>query len=215
MQPPNTTLSREGLSKEGSNSRQVTAWFLPRQASNPLPGDSMASQEASAALNAPSTPSREGLSQEGNNSQTGNNLVSTQAGRQTVRHSTRLRASQAAQADSGTPQLDSKVSLASQALPQVVRCSIRLKTSRGNSATPQMSRASSQEGNTSPPNSRANIPQGSSMEEPNPKWVINLSSKPLTQVQRSVLAKGPNLAVTPRHPPNLEFITAIETALLN
>ena len=50
------------------------------------------------------------------------------------------------------------------------------------------------------------------MENPNPKWVINLSSKPLTQAQRSVLAKGPNFAVTPRHPPNLEYITAIEAA---
>ena len=50
------------------------------------------------------------------------------------------------------------------------------------------------------------------MEEPNPKWVINLSSKPLTQVQRCVLAKGPNFAVLPRHPPNLEYITAIESA---
>ena len=50
------------------------------------------------------------------------------------------------------------------------------------------------------------------MEEPNPKWVINLSSKLLTQVQRSVLAKGPNFAVFPRHPPNLEYITAIESA---
>ena len=50
------------------------------------------------------------------------------------------------------------------------------------------------------------------MEEPNPKWVINLSSKPLTQAQRSVLAKGPNFVVTPRHPSNLEYITAIETA---
>ena len=63
-----------------------------------------------------------------------------------------------------------------------------------------------------PSNSRASIPQGSSIEEPNPKWVINLSSKPLTQAQRSVLAKGPNFVVTPRHPPNLEYITAIETA---
>ena len=50
------------------------------------------------------------------------------------------------------------------------------------------------------------------MEEPNPKWVINLSSKPLTQVQRSVLAKGPNFVVSSRHPPNLEYITAIESA---
>ena len=61
-------------------------------------------------------------------------------------------------------------------------------------------------------NSRANIPQGSSMEEPNPKWVINMSSKPLTQAQRSDLAKGPNFVVTHWHPPNLEYITAIETA---
>ena len=63
-----------------------------------------------------------------------------------------------------------------------------------------------------PNNSRANNPQGSSMEEPNPKWVINMSSKHLTQVQRSVLAKGPNFVVSPRHPPNLEYITAIESA---
>ena len=53
--------------------------------------------------------------------------------------------------DIGTPQLDSKVSLASQASPQVVRCSIRPRASQENSATPQVSRASSQEGNTSPP----------------------------------------------------------------
>ena len=69
----------------------------------------------------------------------------------------------------------------------------------------------SREGNTSiSPPSRP--PQGSSKEEPNPKWVINLSNKPLTPAQRSVLAKGPNFAVTPRQPPNLEYITAIEAA---
>ena len=55
-------------------------------------------------------------------------------------------------------------------------------------------------------------PRGNSLENPNPKWVINLSSKPLTQDQRSVLAKDPNFMVTPRHPPNLEYITAIEAA---
>ena len=38
------------------------------------------------------------------------------------------------------------------------------------------------------------------------------SNKPLTPVQRSVLAKGPNFVVTPRQPPNLEYITAIEAA---
>ena len=62
---------------------------------------------------------------------------------------------------------------------------------------------------TNPPN---RLPQGSSLEDPNPKWVINLSSKPLTPAQRSVLAKGPNFAVTPKQPPNLEYITTIEAA---
>ena len=56
------------------------------------------------------------------------------------------------------------------------------------------------------------LPQRSSNEEPNPKWVINLSNKPLTPAQRSVLPKGPNFVVTPRQPPNLEYITAIEAA---
>ena len=56
------------------------------------------------------------------------------------------------------------------------------------------------------------LPQGSSSEDLNPKWVINLSSKPLTPAQRSALAKGPNFAVSPKHPPNLEYITAIEAA---
>ena len=61
--------------------------------------------------------------------------------------------------------------------------------------------------------SRHHTLQGSSpLEEPNPKWVINLSSKPLSPAQRSVLAKDPNFVVTPRHPPNLEYITAIEAA---
>ena len=50
------------------------------------------------------------------------------------------------------------------------------------------------------------------MENPNPKWIINLSSKPLIQDQRSVLAKGPNFVVIPRYPPNLQYITAIEAA---
>ena len=59
---------------------------------------------------------------------------------------------------------------------------------------------------------RAYNPQSSSIEGPNPKWVIYLSSKPLPQVQRSVLAKGPNFVVTFRHPPNLEHITATESA---
>ena len=62
------------------------------------------------------------------------------------------------------------------------------------------------------PSPPSRTPQGSSNEEPNLKWVINLSNKPLTPAQRSVLAKGPNIGVTPRQPPNLEYITAIEAA---
>ena len=50
------------------------------------------------------------------------------------------------------------------------------------------------------------------MENPNPEWAINLSGKLLTQAQRSVLAKGPHFVVTPRHPPHLEYIIAIEAA---
>ena len=64
-----------------------------------------------------------------------------------------------------------------------------------NSTTPQASSASSWE-DIPPPTSR--LPQGSSLEEPNPKW--------------SVLAKGPNFVVSSKHRPNLEYMTAIETA---
>ena len=53
--------------------------------------------------------------------------------------------------------------------------------------------------------------RANTIEDPNHKWVINLSSKPLTQAWRSLLAKGPNYAIAPRHPPNLEYITAIES----
>ena len=67
-------------------------------------------------------------------------------------------------------------------------------------------------GKTTSPLPPSKLPQGSSNEEPNPKWVINLSNKPLKPAQRSVLAKGPNFAVTTRQPPNLEYITAIEAA---
>ena len=44
------------------------------------------------------------------------------------------------------------------------------------------------------------------------KWVINLSSSPLTQVQASLLAHGPGYAVTPRHPPYGDYIAATEKA---
>ena len=46
---------------------------------------------------------------------------------------------------------------------------------------------------------------------PATKWVKNVSNTHLTQTQRSLLAKGPNYAIAPRHPPHLEYITAIES----
>ena len=44
------------------------------------------------------------------------------------------------------------------------------------------------------------------------KWVINLSDVPLTPTQEAVLAYGPNVPVTPRHLPILEYITSLEVA---
>ena len=85
------------------------------------------------------------------------------------------------------------------------------QTPWGNSTASQAGSTNHQEGNPTP-TPPIRLPQSSSNEEPNHKWVINLSHKPLTPAQRSVLAKGPNFAVTPRHPPNLEYITAIEAA---
>ena len=83
-------------------------------------------------------------------------------------------------------------------------------TPQGDSTTlPQAPKASRQSYSTNTP---WGSPRGSLLENPNPKWVINLSSKPLTEAEWSVLAKGPNFAVTPRNPPNLEYIMAIEAA---
>ena len=116
-----------------------------------------------------------------------------------VRHSARLRASQASSNNSqagNTPRTDNTISQPDSRASQEVSSQV----------------GASQEARPPLP-SRQNNPQGSAfMEELNPKWVINLSSKPLTKAQRSVLAKGPNFAVSPRHPTNLEYITAIEAA---
>ena len=45
----------------------------------------------------------------------------------------------------------------------------------------------------------------------NNKWVVNLSKTPLTPAQHSLQGKGPNFAVTPKAPPNVDYITAIES----
>ena len=94
------------------------------------------------------------------------------------------------------------------------RCSARqraLQASQGNSTASQADSTGTCGSNPTPhpPNRH---PQGSFPEDPNPKWAINLSNKPLTPAQRSDLAKGPNFVVTPKQPPNLEYITAIEAA---
>ena len=45
----------------------------------------------------------------------------------------------------------------------------------------------------------------------NNKWVINLSKTSLTEGQKSLLAKGPNFSMAPRHIPNVDYITAVES----
>ena len=77
---------------------------------------------------------------------------------------------------------------------------------------PQASRVSSSQGRHPLVLPGILPPRGeNTLEDPKLKWVINLSRKPLMQAQRSLLAKGPNFVVTSSHPPNLEYITAIES----
>ena len=45
----------------------------------------------------------------------------------------------------------------------------------------------------------------------NKKRVINLSKTKLTEAQESLLAKGPNSAITPVNIPHVDYITAIES----
>ena len=135
--------------------------------------------------------------------------------------------SELSQASSPSSPEDGTLQVERSTPPQAVRCSARLRPRQAGTPPWEDGKVSqqdstvaqgvfpqdnaSQEAGSSP--SRHKTPQSSSpSEEPNPKWVINLSSKPLTPAQRSVLAKGPNFVVTPRHPPNLEYITAIEAA---
>ena len=46
--------------------------------------------------------------------------------------------------------------------------------------------------------------------KPRAKWVINISSRPLSTAQESLLAHGPNFAVVPRGPPIVECIIEVE-----
>ena len=49
--------------------------------------------------------------------------------------------------------------------------------------------------------------------QPN-KWVINISSKPLTKVHEELLTHGPNYAVVPRNPPITEYVAVVEHACI-
>ena len=56
------------------------------------------------------------------------------------------------------------------------------------------------------------INHNSNINTINSKWAINLSSCHLSLAQVSLLSKGPNFALAPNNPPNVEFISAIELA---
>ena len=49
----------------------------------------------------------------------------------------------------------------------------------------------------------------------NKRWVVNISNKPLSTAQETVLAHGPNFTVTPKTPPYQDYITANEVASQN
>ena len=44
------------------------------------------------------------------------------------------------------------------------------------------------------------------------KWVINISSKPLTADEEKLLAHGLNYAIVPRNPPIIQYVAAVEHA---
>ena len=59
-------------------------------------------------------------------------------------------------------------------------------------------------------NNNGNIQLQSSNSSNNTnKWVVNLSKTTLTQAQMSFLSKGPNFAVTPNNPPNVDHYNRI------
>ena len=60
-------------------------------------------------------------------------------------------------------------------------------------------------------NSSNNNNNTSQLHDNNNKWVINLCETRLTEGQMSVLAKGPNFAITPKYIPNVDYITAVES----
>ena len=116
-----------------------------------------------------------------------------------------LVASELSQASSPPSSPEDSALLAESAVPcQTVRCSASLRSRQAGTTPGEVStvpQGVSSQNNASQeagsfPNRHSTLQGSSPSEKPNPKWVINLSSKPLTPPQRSVLAKGPNFAVT-------------------
>ena len=233
----NSQAGRKSSSQVAFNSQagsQASAQVTVRHASQADSALSQAENAISQAGNSQACPADCVLSQsESSVSQAGNPLASPmdsalsqaesavpQAGNPqaapAVRCSARLRASQASQNNkagrqSGSSQAGSTL-LGDSAISQPDSEASQLDGSQAG-VSQVTSSASPQEARPSSLANRHKNPQGSSpREEPNSKWVINLSSIPLTKVQRSVLAKGPSFVVSPKHPPNLDYITAIEVA---
>ena len=83
-------------------------------------------------------------------------------------------------------------------LPQTVQLvspGTKAETWRVGALAPQPEQVNSMSSRGFPSNQEGNI-----QEDPSHMLVINLSSKPLTHGQRSLLVKGPNYAIAPRHP---------------
>ena len=59
-----------------------------------------------------------------------------------------------------------------------------------------------------------NWPYSSNLNQDNRhnKWVINISSKPLTTDEEKLLAHGPNYAIVLRNPPIVQYVAAVEHA---
>ena len=99
---------------------------------------------------------------------------------------------------------------------QISKLELLCHKNRGGHSTKQDGRQGSQDENKRSNNNYSDLQeedkdkdnkQDSELKE---KWVVNLSSQPLSQAEKSLLTHGPNYAVTSRCPPVIECITAIE-----
>ena len=198
-------------SQAGSQASQASQAGRPVTSLSPKEGGSLAASPASqAGAHLPSG--------EGSNSAITQAVppfpgdgTSSQAGSKATTHTPAGESSSQAGNNLPTSQVGSQVTSSGRQNPRHSARHRALQASQGSTTASQTDSTGSWESNLTP-NPPNRLLQGSSPEDPNPKWVINLSSKPLTPAQRSVLAKGPNFPVSPKQPPNLEYITAIEAA---